>query len=516
MPWHSWFRFNTNVYCCLHCYCFVLQVNGVSVLHKCHGDRSPAGAMDEIYRVGNNMSYDFDYRGFMSQYAQNQSDPDKLRRDMLTYYVVGIGGMVVCCLGLIGNILSICVLTRPNMRTSTYSYLCALSVCDSLVLFFTAILLIKDLSKPGKDNRLPWDEGMYPYIFPYVHPMAFTFQVTSIWLTLAFTVDRYIMICHPFKAEPYCTVSRARKVICILYIAGIIFNIPKYFEYETVETWLPLLNRTLVNCDLTTFGKSAVFRQLYHSWFYITFVCGVPFLTLAVLNMFLMRAVLESRKKGREINVAEKKRNDTTVMLISVVVVFFICQMPALVSRTIWAFVDVSIAFKKLSLYTLNEIGNFLIVLNSAINIVPYYFFGRRFRRQFLKLFCHCLLGYKKFQKLSRSYSATMIDTRRTSNVSANVICQPGHTFGRVPDKYELQKYQKGNCLVVPPVSRPIPRLSTDSGVAMSTPANGGEYECLRNLSSEVNGNCLVHKLEPYDDCDGGQSTSCMETGDAV
>jgi hypothetical protein len=350
------------------------------------------------------------------------NDNDQYKRELVTYYLMGIGGTSMCCLGLVFNMISLIVLTHKSMRSSTYSYLSALSVCDSLVLLFTLMLLVKDVNKPHPgEQRWPWDEGIYPYLFPYVHPAAFTFQVTSIWLTLAFTVDRYIMICHPFSAEPFCSISRARKVILSLFLCSIVFNLPKFFEYKTVAIPLPHLNTTNIGCDLTDFGRSHIFRESYHSWLYIVFVCGVPFVALAVLNAFLMHAVRLSRKRGREMNAAEKKRNDTTIMLISVVVTFFICQMPALVSRMIWAFEDNPDNFKALPLYTLNEIGSFLIVLNSATNIVPYYLFGARFRKQFWRLFCYCLLKYNRFKKLTRTFSLTLLDDtnqRRVSEVS--------------------------------------------------------------------------------------------------
>ena len=64
------------------------------------------------------------------------------------------------------------------MRSSTYSYLSALSVCDSFVLILTMVLLIKDLDKPVRgEDRWPWDVGAYPYLFPFVHPAAFALQV---------------------------------------------------------------------------------------------------------------------------------------------------------------------------------------------------------------------------------------------------------------------------------------------------------------------------------------------------
>jgi hypothetical protein len=67
------------------------------------------------------------------------------------------------------------------------------------------------------------------------------------------------------------------------------------------------------------------------------FVCALPFLVMAVLNGFLIATVKTSARIGREMWAAKDKRADTTVMLIGVVIIFFVCQMPALVSRIAWA-----------------------------------------------------------------------------------------------------------------------------------------------------------------------------------
>lgn len=122
-------------------------------------------------------------RGDLAQYT----------RDLITYYVTGVAGLTVSCLGLVGNTLSVIVLTRKAMQSSTYTYLSALAVCDTAFLLCFILLTTKDLKKPQLDTEtdMMWDVGgLYPYLFPYVHPAAYTLQVTSIWLTLAFTVDR--------------------------------------------------------------------------------------------------------------------------------------------------------------------------------------------------------------------------------------------------------------------------------------------------------------------------------------
>lgn len=77
--------------------------------------------------------------------------------------------------------------------------------------------------------------------------------------------------------------------------------------------------------------------QVFHSWFYLVFVCALPFHVIAILNGFLIAAVKKSVRVGRELWAAKDKRTDTTVMLIGVVIIFFVCQTPALVSRLVWA-----------------------------------------------------------------------------------------------------------------------------------------------------------------------------------
>ena len=66
------------------------------------------------------------------------SEPDPL--SSLNFWINGIVTNVVVVLGLIGNTLTIIVLTRRAMRSSTNFYLCALAVWDAVVLIWTALL----------------------------------------------------------------------------------------------------------------------------------------------------------------------------------------------------------------------------------------------------------------------------------------------------------------------------------------------------------------------------------------
>ena len=98
-------------------------------------------------------------------------------RKALTYYLMGIIGSVVCCLGTIANALSVAVLTRRTMRSSTYMYLASLAVCDSLVLFFTLLLILKDTRPPDSPRHM---DHFHAVLFPFVHPTAVVFQVSDL------------------------------------------------------------------------------------------------------------------------------------------------------------------------------------------------------------------------------------------------------------------------------------------------------------------------------------------------
>ncbi|ESO12495.1 hypothetical protein HELRODRAFT_63764, partial [Helobdella robusta] len=317
------------------------------------------------------------------------------------YYLNGVVGMVVSVLGLVGNLMSGAVLTRRSMsHSSTYSYLTALAVTDFFFVLSTVFLQVTDSIPPSATELLSGTGPqhfliyLHAYYFPYLHPTAFTLQVVSVWLTVIFTLDRYIMICHPFKSSKYCSVQSARRVIVVSIVCCFLFNLPKYFEYKTVfinnQTYdvintssTSFLSNFTIQIDVTEFGASSGFKTLYHFGFYLVFVSGLPFVVLFVCNMVLMFEVRSSYKRGLQLNSSERRRVDTNVMLIGVVVVFFFCQTPALFSN-----IDLSFLNECLPIFVLNEVANLMILTNSSINIVPYYFFGKKFREEFLQVVC--------------------------------------------------------------------------------------------------------------------------------
>ncbi|CAG0896131.1 unnamed protein product [Darwinula stevensoni] len=70
---------------------------------------------------------------------------------------------------------------------------------------------------------------------------------TSVWLTVSFTVERYLALKKPLKGKVWFTESRAKRVIALVYILCFLSILSTPFEWRVQESQLVLGKRCL--CD---------------------------------------------------------------------------------------------------------------------------------------------------------------------------------------------------------------------------------------------------------------------------
>lgn len=81
-------------------------------------------------------------------------------RNTSRFWVQRILIPLIVCVGVLGNVVSIVVLTRKNMRSSTNIYLTALAVSDLLYLLFLFSLSLKhypNINEPTSFNYVYWE-----------------------------------------------------------------------------------------------------------------------------------------------------------------------------------------------------------------------------------------------------------------------------------------------------------------------------------------------------------------------
>ena len=198
-------------------------------------------------------------------------------------YVLFFGAM--CVFGLVGNGLSWAVLRwdrRSSGRVATF-LLQTMAVVDNLFLLTagishitTAVTLYIDATSGNNDVLAPPIQagnsslatpinvdatpsqgsnstvGLHPpvggvtsavvraYITAYVTicvwPLVHITQMWAVWITVLVAFNRYVAICMPFQAHRLCTMKQVRFQMACLGLSIILYNIPRWLEYEVIYT----------------------------------------------------------------------------------------------------------------------------------------------------------------------------------------------------------------------------------------------------------------------------------------
>lgn len=114
---------------------------------------------------------------------------------------------------------------------------------------------------------------------------------TSVLLTMSFTVERYIAVCHPLRGRVLCTESRAKRVILMVALFCIACTASTPYEWHIAIN--PSTGK--FQKSSTELGRNDIYKKAYNWFCIVTFIC-VPLLVLTVLNWFLINAVNQSRR----------------------------------------------------------------------------------------------------------------------------------------------------------------------------------------------------------------------------
>ena len=142
--------------------------------------------------------------------------------DVLGVWITG----ALSLLGVAGNGLSFVVLQRTFGRSPMFYVLRIMSLSDS------AFLLTVFMAQTAV-NLHPIT-GLFEVCFLYrgyvqftVWPVLMTTQMTTVWLTVLVSCERYVAICFPLKAAYICTISKVRVSVVLIGVVSVLFNIPR-------------------------------------------------------------------------------------------------------------------------------------------------------------------------------------------------------------------------------------------------------------------------------------------------
>ncbi|KAK2725582.1 FMRFamide receptor-like isoform X2 [Artemia franciscana] len=319
-------------------------------------------------------------------------------RDGSRFWIQRVLVPIVVAVGVLGNIVSMVILMSRGMRSSTNLYLTALATSDTLYLICIFILSLEHY--PGTNDV---SYRAYWHARPYCMWLTDASSNTSVWITVSFTIERYIAVCYPMRRQSLCTESRAKKVIFIVFFVAFLLSSSTSFEWIITETMDKVTNTTKIEMKFSPLGNDETYRQGYY-WFTSLMFVFFPLLLLTIFNAYLINSVRKSGLLRRQMineKSDEKSQNQETritIILISVVIVFIVCQLPTALILIYTSSVNPSPnSYVSEMLRGLGNIFNFLMSINAACNFILYCALSDKYRKSFLKIFCRCLLKDREF-----------------------------------------------------------------------------------------------------------------------
>ncbi|XP_067410744.1 thyrotropin-releasing hormone receptor-like [Emydura macquarii macquarii] len=306
--------------------------------------------------------------------------------------------LLICGVGIAGNTMVVLVVLRTkHMVTPTNCYLVSLAVADLIVLLAAGLPNISEVVAS-------WVYGYAGCLcITYLQYLGINISACSI---TAFTVERYIAICHSIKAQLLCTVSRAKRIIAGVWLFTSLYCLMWFFLVDTSQATFS--DGAQVSCGYR------VSRTLYLPIYFLDFTVFyvLPLGLATVLYSLIARilftgplpaslqeaAQLSSRHQGkppgsdsgsmklscRGNRGALSSRKQVTKMLAVVVILFALLWMPYRTLVVVNSFMDPPylniwfVLFSRMCIY-----------LNSAINPIIYNLMSQKFRAAFKKL-CKC------------------------------------------------------------------------------------------------------------------------------
>ena len=193
--------------------------------------------------------------------------------------------------GIIGNVCTCVVVTRNRyMHTATNYYLFNLAVSD----FLLVIIMPVDIYQLW--SGYPWIFGV---LFCKFRAAAAEMSAyVSILTITAFTIERYVAIVHPIKCHTVSSLSRAIKIIVVIWISSIICSIPFLIQFGLQPITVgPSNNLTIVHEHGFCGPSETRIKYTLHLSTFLFFL--IPMSVITVLYILIGMAVRRSVNLSR-------------------------------------------------------------------------------------------------------------------------------------------------------------------------------------------------------------------------
>ncbi|XP_060678062.1 probable G-protein coupled receptor 139 [Hemiscyllium ocellatum] len=292
---------------------------------------------------------------------------------------------ILAAIGAPANLLAIIILSRGrcNLSRCITFYLVAIAVTDFFVIM-TAVIL-------NRISRIYFRESILSTtpVCTLSVVLVYATRDCSVWLTVAFTIDRFVAICCQKLKTRYCTEKTASLVIGIVCALCCVKNIPFYFIYEP----LYILDGISWFCNVKSNFYVWPAWQAY-DWFFQIYTPFLPFFVILMLNVLTIRQIMVANRARRRLRGAEKQQDQEmahrkrSIILLFTVSLSFLLLWAPLVGHFIYVRLKTESYFGGLDFsdpqYIFQEMTNTLQLFSSCNNVFIYAISQNLFRKELM------------------------------------------------------------------------------------------------------------------------------------
>ncbi|CAI2351587.1 unnamed protein product [Caenorhabditis sp. 36 PRJEB53466] len=358
-------------------------------------------------------------------------------------------------LGLLGNSLNLWVLASDEVPNIASDMLAAVSFCD---LAFLLVMLPHCLAA---FDSIAYDVSFrYFYLNTKQHMSAVAnwMSAAAIWLILAVSIERYLIVRSPLRAKLYWQRGKMVVVLSSIFVTTGLLTVYHHFEWDCVIEEFCNGTQLLDFCYYSGMRHQKTYRNKdwvnpsnvkkvylrFSTFLNAILVVFVPIVLVILLNVLMIRQLkinwtsprLESMR-GTMNRSQVRQRQRVTITVIAIGLCFSLSQGPS-------AFMVLYELFSEYELgptfYAIFSITNSLVVTGKTINFILFCLSSEHFRRK-----CFVVI-YRKFPKLSQSsFGKRFLDNRsnscdrssslrtvRSRRGSANTLASPSRDGGNL------------------------------------------------------------------------------------
>nr|XP_026497254.1 neuropeptides capa receptor-like [Vanessa tameamea] len=348
----------------------------------------PNETADEFYSRCTNLSY-FD----CSEDEMLWCMMGPRRLPLLRIVPITVFLLVIFLTGVIGNVAVCVVIVRhPAMRTDTNYYLFSLALSDLLLLLF----------------GLPNDLSVYWHQYPYSLGVVFcklraliseAASYVSVLTIVAFTLERYLAICHPLHIYAVAGLRRALRIVLALWVLSLLAASP-FAHYTTVNyhDYPPLSGNASLESAFCAMLELPSWYICELSSFFFFILPGLIILCLYVRMGLRIRST-HSHSPGSpgtlngvngsvhgEARQAQSRKNIIR-MLAAVVIAFFVCWAPFHFQRLFFIYGTGIHHYHTINEYLFLAAGVFYYI-SATVNPILYNIMSHRYRIAFKETLC--------------------------------------------------------------------------------------------------------------------------------